>query len=266
MLLAKKLTVYDTVHNKIATPIKLYEPYFHGRIVAAPDNRTLYIADSQNQALGVVDLTSGGHRLLKPSVWPYDVAVSRDGRTVYSAGCKQSCRPGYLQRFDVATQQFTQELPIAGHPHRLILSPDGQRAYVVHLGPPSVSSIDLAAWRVIATVPLPRTFTEAGTPDEAAISPDGATLYVTSQELGTVTAVDTATTALRSQMSVFLAHDIVLAPDGSRLYVSTAGAVAEQARIEPPRNGFDRGREFGDATNRISGTSSVMVIAPRAAQ
>jgi YVTN family beta-propeller protein len=266
-MLSDRLFVYDVARNQVTTPIRLYKPYFHGHIAAAPDNQTLYIADSQNGALGVVDLRAGRSRLLKPSVRPYDVSVSGDGRGVYTVGCTDhGCRPGYLQRLDVATRTFAEPLAITPHPRRVVLSPDGQRAYVVHFGPPSVSIIDLAGSRVTGTVLLPRTSKEAGTPEEAAISPDGATLYVTSQEAGKVTAIDTRTAAVRSQTSIVLAHGIAMAPDGSRLYVSTAGEVAQERVLEPPRKGSDRAREFGDASLEIKGTSSVMVIAPPAAR
>ncbi|MGE0517921.1 MAG: YncE family protein [Candidatus Binatia bacterium] len=265
-LMSGMLTVYDTVRDELTTPVKLYEPYFHGRLAAAPDNRSLYVADTQRRALAIIDVTRGRSRLLTPSVAPYDVAVSRDGRTVYGAGCKKSCAPGYIQRFDAATQEFGAELQIAANPFRIILSPDGQRAYVVHLGPPSVSVVDLGAWRVIATVPLPRTASELSTPNEAAISPDGATLYVTAQQAGKVIVIDTASAAVRAQLAVPLAYDVALAPDGSRLYVSTAGEVAKDLTAEEARKGLNRGREFGDMTAQISGSAHVLVLATRPAQ
>ncbi len=260
-LMSDRLFVYDVAGDRVTAPIRLYQPYFHGRIAAAPD--TLYVADSLNGVLGVINLRSGQSRRLKPNVRPYDVAVSGDGRTLYTVGCADhGCRPGYLQRLDAAAGTFAEPFAVVPHPRRLVLSPDGQRAYVVHIGPPSVSVVDLAGARVAGTVLLPRTLKEAGTPEDAALSPDGATLYVTTQEAGKVTAIDTRTVAVRSQTSIVLAHGIAMAPDGSRLYVSTAGEVAQERELEPPRKGSDRGKEFGDRSLEIKGSSSVMVIAP----
>ena len=226
------LTVYDTAGKQFATPLPLFEQNartLYSHMAHAPDSQTLYVIDKRNRSLGIVDLPSGAHRRVKSSAWPYDVATSPDGRSVYLVGCRQQCAAGYLQRFDVASQKLTKELEVLGYPVRLVLSPDGQRAYLVNLEGPSVLVVDLAEWQPAGAMRLP------WKPHEAAISPDGATLYVTSVEGGWVMAVDTATGTLRSQLSVPFVRDVVVSPNGRQLYVAMASkVVALDARSPSP--------------------------------
>ena len=216
------LTVIDAASEALAPSVTMFLQRMRGgfgRLVVAPDNRTIYVANSANQAFGIIDLGGGPGSLLKPTVWPVDVAISPDGRTVYGAGCKQICTPGFVQVFDVPTQRFTDEIQVDGNPYRIVLSPNGASAYVANLTGPSVSYVDLASRRVTATVAVPPQPTGMG------ISPDGTTLYVASQTAGTLSVLDVATAAVRVQLPVFQARDVAVSPDGRHVYVSSGDDV-----------------------------------------
>lgn len=216
------LTVIDAATDSIQTPVVMFLQRVRGgfgRLAVAPDNRTVYVANKANQAFTITDLGGGPGSFLTPTVWPVDVAISPDGNTVYGAGCKQICTPGFIQLFDVPTQRFTGEIQIDGNPYRIVLSPDGSNAYVANLTGPSVSFVDLTSRQVTATVPVPPQPTGMG------ISPDGRTLYVASQTAGTLSVVDVAGAAVRGQLPVYQARDVAVSPDGRHVYVSSGDQV-----------------------------------------
>jgi YVTN family beta-propeller protein len=215
------LTVLDTATNTLASPITMFAQRRRGGfglMAVAPDGRTIYIANRGNRGFGIVPLQGGG-RVLRPSVAPVDLAVSSDGRTVYSAGCKPICTPGFVNLFDTATRRFGDEIAVGGNPFRIVLSPDGSRAYVANLTGPSISVVDLAGRRVTGTFPVPTQ------PTGLAVAPDGGTLYVASQTEGRLTALDAASGATRGQLTAPQARDVTVSPDGRSVYVSTANAV-----------------------------------------
>jgi YVTN family beta-propeller protein len=154
-----------------------------------------------------------------PDISPVDVAITPDGRTVYLAGCKPICTPGFVQLLDTASQRFTREIQIDGNPYRIAVAPNGARAYTANLSGPSVSVIDLAANTVAATVTVPVQ------PTGLAVSPDSGTVWVASQTGGALTAIDAATNQVRASVAIGLARDVVATPDGRQVYVSSERAV-----------------------------------------
>lgn len=216
------LKVFDTASNTLLPSITMFLQRLRGgfgRMAVAPNGQTIYIANKANQAFGVLDLAGNNSGLLKPTVWPVDMAITPDGRTVVSVGCKQICTPGFIQLYDTASQLFTREIAVDGNPYRVVLSPDGAQAYVANLTGPSVSFVDLAAQQVTKTVRVPVQ------PTGLAIAPGGATLYVASQTEGRLSVVDVASGTVTAQLAVPLARDVVATPDGQRVYVSSNNRV-----------------------------------------
>lgn len=221
-LFSINLAVVDAASESLAPGITMFLARLRGgfgRLAVAPDNQTVYVANTANQAFGIIDLGGGPGQLLMPTVWPVDVAVSADGRTVYAAGCKQICTPGFVQVYDAVNGRFTQEIAVDGNPYRIVLSPNGANAYVANLTGPSVSFVDLASRAVTATVAVPPQPTGMG------ISPDGSTLYVASQTAGTLSVVDVASASVRMQLPVYQARDVAVRPDGRYVYVSSGDKV-----------------------------------------
>ncbi len=216
------LTVLDTATNTVVDPITMFlhrERGGFGSMVVAPDGRTIYIANRANRGFGIIPSDGGGGNLLQPSVGPVGVAITRDGRTVYTAGCRPICTPGFINMFDTATRRFGDAIAVEGNPFRIVLSPDDRLAYVANLTGPSVSVVDLVARRVTQTFRVPVQ------PTGLAINPTGDTLFVASQTGGQLTALDTATGATRAQLAAPRPRDVAVSPDGRYVYLSTKSTV-----------------------------------------
>src|SRR6185369_16104355 len=176
-------------------------------------------ANAANRGLAIIALPSGQGDMPLPDLRPVDVAITPDGRTVYLAGCKPICTPGFAQVLETASRRFTGTIEVGGNPYRVKVAPDGGRVYTTNLSGPSVSVIDPTRRAVIATVPVPVQ------PTGLAISPDSRTVWVASQTGGALTAVDAAALRVRATMSIPQARDVAVSLDGRRVYVSSAGAV-----------------------------------------
>jgi len=217
-LFSINMSVLDTATNTLAPPIQLFLQRLRGGfgwMALSPDGGTAYITNQANNGLAVVSLPSGQGTTLMPDVRPNDVAITPDGRTVYIAGCKPICTPGFIQMLDTAAQRFTREFQVGSYPYRIKLAPNGLRAYTANLSGATVSVIDLTANAVTATVSVPVQ------PTGLAVSPDSRTVYVVSQTGGTLTVIDAATNQARSSLPIALARDVVVTPDGRRVYVSS---------------------------------------------
>jgi YVTN family beta-propeller protein len=216
-LFSTDLTVLRTATNTLAPPIPLFLERLRGGfswLALTPDGATAYVANQVNKALAVIALPSGRGTALMPDIAPADVAIAPGGATLYLAGCKPICTPGFVQTFDIPSQRFTGEVAIDGRPYRVAVAPDGARVYTANLSGPSVSVIDTASRRVVATVPVPVQ------PTGLAVSPDSATVWVASQTGGTLSALDAATNRVRAGLPIPGARDVACTRDGRRVYVS----------------------------------------------
>jgi len=199
----------------IALPQNLY-PGGYGQIAVAADGRSAWIV---NEALWVAaaDLGTATARRIQLDLRPRDAALSRDGRTVYLAGCKEYCTTGTIEAIDPASGDVRATLAVGPAPYRLALSPDGRRAYTTDLGGPTLSVVDLSGGAATATLPV-------GTePTGLAVSPDGARVYVAAKQSSTLTiARGDGSAVLATVPLTGLPRDVVVSPDGQRAYVSTS--------------------------------------------
>jgi YVTN family beta-propeller protein len=106
-------------------------------------------------------------------------------------------------------------IPVGSRPHSVVVSRDGNTAYVSNRWSNSVSIVDLAAGEVTGELPV-------GTgPSGLALTPDGSTLYVANTISNDISAVDLASGRERKRLSA--GHEpyaVSLAPDGEAVYVT----------------------------------------------
>jgi YVTN family beta-propeller protein len=138
------------------------------------------------KVLGYLQLSGGG--------MPQDIRVSPDGKTFYVAEMMK----GVVYTIDPYAFTETGVIPTGPGTHGLYPSRDGTQLYVANRGqdhvgnnvpngPGSVSVIDFATSKVVATWPIPG----GGSPDMGNVSVDGKTLWLSGRYDNVVYAINT---------------------------------------------------------------------------
>ena len=186
-------------------------------VTIAPSGRT-YITQLDLARLARLDLPSFTFGTgVAVGLVPTDVAFNPTGTRAYVANqFSQS-----ISVVNAATNVEERVIPVTGDPFKVIISPDGTRVYVV-TNADHLYAIDLQSGAQVGSIPF------TATPDGLAFHPNGYILYVTTRAAGTTVEVDTRTMAvLRTFHSTGLTQEVVVAPDGSELYVANENGYLE---------------------------------------
>jgi len=116
-------------------------------------------------------------------------------------------------------------IPVDFSPFGVAITPNGAFAYVTNTGiicdlcpvsqPPSVSVIDTASYKVVATIPV------GLYPAGVAISPNGAFAYVANFNSNSVSVIDTATNTVTATVTVGTNPlGVAITPNGAFTYVT----------------------------------------------
>ena len=175
-------------------------------LVTSYDGAVTFIDVATNTILGALDLVNYN---------PHGLAISPDSTRAYVTHYLDQ-GPALLV-IDIPNRKLlsTIKLPKA-YPREVILTPDGSQAWVNYLSDRVVSIVDLLTGTVASTVDL-----GSGADTGMAFDPTGTKAYVAIYP-DQVAVVDTATLGIVAKITVATSPmDLVVAPEGNRLFVST---------------------------------------------
>jgi len=229
------VSVFDTATGAVVDTI----PIRDGPVETAmsPDGSRVYLSLYNSKALKVVDTASNSvTATFEPGGdgMGGELAVAPDGQSVYL------CRWDGLRVLDATTGAVRATVPAGSEPHNVVVSSDGQRAYVTtYTDTAQIAVIDLASGAVTASIPGGGLFADL------AISPDNRFVYVTNGD-GTLGMIDTESLSVIDTVTItayvadhaddyggfgvsdssLMAFGVAVTPDGSHVYVSTETGVS----------------------------------------
>jgi len=198
--------------------------------------KTLYSLDIDAGTLTATDTTGQKpERTAKVGQKPYDVAIARNGKTLYVSD--------WIGRAVLAVSpedlRVVASIGVGEHPNQIALHPTDDRIFVACASSNCVSVIDTARGVVTETIMtglFPKA-PEGSTPDALAVSPDGDTLYVANADNNCVAVVDVEAPN-RSQVKGFIPTGwypsaVSVTPDGKTILIGVGKG--NQTRPNPFR-------------------------------
>ncbi len=197
-----------------------------GSPIAGPgvDESKLPLADRAADGIGLVDVASGTLvRKYQSGQDPESFAISNDGRQLFVSN-EETAEMSVL---DLESGAIVHRVKVGEEPEGVTIRPDGGVVYVTCEGNNEVVAVDTATYKMLARIetgPRPRAI---------AFDRDGTTGFVSSENGAAVTVFDTATHKVTGTIPILPTEGtpmpprpmgLVLAPDGSRLFVSLGRA------------------------------------------
>ena len=188
--------------------------------VVAPDGSRAYVNAYNDEAINVIDTTSGSViTSISVGRYPQSVTINGDGTRAYVAMTQ-----GGVSVIDTTTNSVIDTVAIVDGATYVALSPDGTRGYVSNSSRGTVSVIDLTDNRVITTVE------GLDAPFHIAVSPNGSKVYVNnvSNDSGEISIIDTTTNTVVDKIRVApdesssTPSGFAFSPDGNLIYVPDA--------------------------------------------
>jgi YVTN family beta-propeller protein len=217
-----------------------------------PHGARLYAALSESNALAMIDMASGALTTVPVGAGPTGVAVGGSGRRVYVA----NTAGGTVSVIDPARALVVATIPVGDTPFDAVAG--GRHVYVANWGAHTVSVIDVSTNAVVGAIPVGRfpaglalhratrrlyvanffddtvsvvdtgslsvvsTIQVARRPRALAVDATGQSLYVAGFEDSRVQIVNTSTGTVATEAASggLNPMDLMLGPDGTRLYVA----------------------------------------------
>ena len=195
------------------------------------DGTYLIISCEFQRGLAKVDVVHrqvAGYLQLAPDAVPQDVRVGPDGKTFYVADLNR----GGVWTVDGTSFTETGFIPTAVGAHGLIISRDTTKLYIANRGnvtqsvgpghgPGSVSVLDFATNRIIASWPIPG----GGSPDMGGTTADGTQLWVSGRFDNVVYEFNTKTGAVRTIPVGREPHGVAVWPQPGRYSLGHVGVM-----------------------------------------
>ncbi len=195
---------------------------------AAQADPFAYVTNYGSGTVSVIDTATNqpvGSPIPVNEGFPYGVAVSPDGKKVFTAN--DTNLPGSVSVIDTASSQLITTIPEPNGPTDLAFSIDGSRVYLVNSGSPSApaSVIVIDATTYQTTTILTGVQGQNGY-QAVAVSPKGDRVYVVDGAASSVYVINTATNHVDYTISGLPSgatnstRKAAISPDGTRLYVT----------------------------------------------
>lgn len=228
-------------------------------VVAAPDQKTLYVVLLDAQRIDVLDAASNQivRSIACPAV-PTGLAVQADGGKLFvTCGEVQ----GIVCVVEASTGNVLSTIPVGHSPCAPVLLPTGKHLIVCNKFNNDVSIIDLEAGKEVARVPVLRQ------PVAADATPDGALVFVANllptnpsdaetvaAEVSIIQMADMTTSTIRLPNGSSSVRDVCVSPDGKYAYV-----VHILSRFRMPTTQLERGWMNTNALSVIDVASKTLV-------
>ncbi len=206
------LSLIDLRTRTVARTLPLGEYRRPHGVAFLPGDRQLVVTSEANQAVLLVDLSSGAVETAIPTGQraSHMVALSADGRRAYTANIAE----GTVTEIDVAGRKQGRVLQVAPMVEGIALSPDGKQLWVGSNQAHTVSVVDTEKWAVAGTFAAP------GMPYRIAFTPDGRRAVVTAPMAGVIRIIDVATRTERAAVPGASAVGVTISADGAFAYVT----------------------------------------------
>ena len=193
-----------------------------GDIAVSPDGNYLYVTDSSDDTLKVIEIASKlVIRTIKVGTNPHRLAVSPDGKYVYVSNLYSSSVSV------IPTDDNGVNIPpvnVDDWAYDVAVSPDGNYVYV---SLPYAGKVSIIPTSDIQTSdPMVTTIEPVENPTSLAVSPDGKQVYACSFWSGNVLAIQTSQTSNNEVTPISVGttthRGIGVTPDGTYIYVSNS--------------------------------------------
>ncbi len=230
---------FESVFLAMATAVlSLGSPAMAQTLAQSLTSGVVFTADEYSFTISRIDLKSGLVTTVPATIEPHNIQISPDGSLLLAVGLPpelpeestDQSSGGGMAVMDVLGEvvlfdpQHMSAGPVARiavgmHPAHVITDLAGKRAFVTNSEDDTLSVIDLASRKVIATVAT------GDYPHGQRLSPDGREIMVANVQSGTVSVIETETLKEIASIPVGITPvQVGFTPDGSRLYVSLRDA------------------------------------------
>jgi len=195
--------------------------YDSHNVAATPDGSLLWVTARGSNNISIVD--ADNLQILKiikePSiVTPLGIAFTPDGSRAYVALESIS----KVAIFDAKTYSYSSSITVEGKPSFIVITPNGQKVYVVDYLSAKVIVLRTSDNSVVSTLNF-----RGHKLQDAVVSPDGDNVYVCNQDLNQIEVIRTQDDAVTIPipMTEIYPRSIGISPDGAYLYVGLNSGV-----------------------------------------
>ena len=184
-------------------------------LLETPDHSKLYTANWADNSVSAVKLATREVHAIKESGQPFVIAMSADGKFVYSGLTSNK-----IDVISTETDTIARSISMSQFPMSVIVSPDGGTLYVAFSGG-TAQAINAQTGAVVHPA-----LSVGAIPGWISLTPDGSTAYTLNWGSGDVSVIDTTTWKTTTTLKLGAGSDPIIGavtPDNSLLCVTNFG-------------------------------------------